>query len=48
MSIDQVVAAVQANPGGNHHVWQTGWSAWKKPAEVPEIASRLGPPPPPV
>ena len=47
MTVDQIVAAVRANPSGAHHVWQTGWPGWKKPAEVPEIASHLGPPPPP-
>jgi hypothetical protein len=46
-SLDEVVAAVQANPGGSHHVWQAGWSGWKTPQEVPEIAARLPPPPPP-
>ncbi|MEZ4241269.1 MAG: SPFH domain-containing protein [Myxococcota bacterium] len=45
-SLDEVVAAVQANPGGTHHVWQSGWSGWKKVQDVPEIAGRLPPPPP--
>lgn len=49
-SLDEVVAAVERNPGANHHVWQSGWSGWKKVQDVPEIASRLdqGPPPPPM
>lgn len=45
---DEVIAAVQANPSGAHHVWQTGWSGWKKVQEVPELAGRLPPPPPPL
>lgn len=46
-SLDEVVAAVRQHPGGTHHVWQSGWSGWKKAQEVPEIAGRLddGPPP---
>jgi len=47
MTVDQIVAAVHANPGGAHNVWQTGWPSWKKASEVPEIARHLGPPPPP-
>jgi len=43
----QVAAKVQAQPSGKHHVWQTGWPGWKGADEVPEIASQLGPPPPP-
>lgn len=46
-SLGEIVALVQANPAGPHHVWQAGWPAWKSAAEVPEIASNLGPPPPP-
>ncbi|MCA9490693.1 MAG: SPFH domain-containing protein, partial [Myxococcales bacterium] len=46
-TLDEVVAAVGADPSGTHHVWQAGWSGWKKVQEVPEIASRLGPPGPP-
>ncbi|MEQ1504974.1 MAG: SPFH domain-containing protein [Myxococcota bacterium] len=47
-SLDEIVAAVQTNPGAAHHVWQTGWSGWKKVQDVAEIAARLPPPPPPV
>jgi membrane protease subunit (stomatin/prohibitin family) len=47
-SLDEVVAAVQADPGAAHHVWQSGWPGWKKAQEVAEIASRLPPPPPPL
>jgi len=50
-SLAEVVAAVSANPGGKHHVWQTGWAGWKPAADVPEIQAELaksaGPPPPP-
>ncbi|MCB9689966.1 MAG: SPFH domain-containing protein [Alphaproteobacteria bacterium] len=46
-TLDEVVAAVSSNPSGAHHVWQAGWPGWKKVQEVPEIASRLGPPGPP-
>jgi membrane protease subunit (stomatin/prohibitin family) len=46
-TLDQVVAAVIANPAAAHHVWQPGWPAWKSVLEVPEIAARLPPPPPP-
>jgi membrane protease subunit (stomatin/prohibitin family) len=46
-SLDEVVAAVMSNPGGAHHVWQSGWSGWKGVQDVPEIAARLPPPPPP-
>jgi hypothetical protein len=47
-TLDQIVAAVLANPAGPHHVWQPGWAGWKPVAEVPEIALRTqGPPPPP-
>jgi membrane protease subunit (stomatin/prohibitin family) len=43
----EIIAAVRANPAGKHHVWQTGWAGWKDVADVPELASLLGPPPPP-
>ncbi len=45
-SLADVVAAVKADPGAAHHVWQPGWPAWKGAAEVPEIAAQLGGPPP--
>ena len=43
----QVAAAVKADPGGSHHVWQSGWPGWKSAGEVAEIAGLLGGPPPP-
>jgi len=51
-SLAEVVAAVSANPGGKHNVWQTGWAGWKGVADVAEIQAALnkgsgGPPPPP-
>ncbi|MFT4623501.1 MAG: membrane protease subunit (stomatin/prohibitin family) [Myxococcota bacterium] len=48
LPLADLVAAVRAAPGQAHHVWQTGWPAWKKAEEVPEIAAQLGgdgPPP---
>lgn len=50
-SLDEVVAAVTADPSGQHLVWQSGWESWKPAAEVPEIKAALsgsdsgGPPP---
>ncbi len=41
-SVAEIVAAVQADPGARHHVWQSGWDGWKAAADVPEIASELG------
>lgn len=50
-SLDEIVAAVVAEPSAAHHVWKAGWSGWKKASEVAEIqqavAARQGPPPPP-
>lgn len=46
-TLDQIVAAVLANPSAAHHVWQPGWAGWKAAQEVPEIAGRLHLPPPP-
>jgi membrane protease subunit (stomatin/prohibitin family) len=46
-TLDQIVAAVLANPSAAHHVWQPGWPGWKAAQEVPEIAGRLHLPPPP-
>jgi membrane protease subunit (stomatin/prohibitin family) len=42
-----VRAALQADPGARHLVWQPGWSEWKNAADVPEIANAGGPPAPP-
>ncbi len=50
-SAAEIIQAVQDAPTAAHHVWQTGWPAWKKVEEVPELASELGgggPPPPPM
>ena len=44
---EQIAAAISAQPGAQHHVWQAGWAGWKPAHEVAEIANRLGPPPPP-
>ena len=48
-TLDEVIAAVKADPDGKHHVWQKGWDGWKLVGDVPAIASELsaGPPPPP-
>lgn len=49
-TVPEIVAAIRANPGAKHHVWQQGWPGWKDVSEVPEIARELGsggPPPPP-
>jgi membrane protease subunit (stomatin/prohibitin family) len=43
-SLEEIVAAVFQAPGAGHHVWQPGWSGWKKVQDVPEIAGRLPPP----
>jgi len=47
-SLAEVVSAVNAAPDDKHHVWQTGWAGWKAPADVPEIAAKLGGGPPPL
>ena len=48
-SLDEVVAAVKADPDGKHHVWQDGWDGWKAATDVAEVKAALsaGPPPPP-
>lgn len=48
-SLDEVVAAIKADPDGKHHVWQAGWDGWKVATEVAEVKAALGagPPPPP-
>lgn len=51
LSLADVVARLQASPGGQHMVWKAGFDGWKNAAEVPEIAAALNanrPPPPPV
>ncbi len=39
--------AQKASGPGAHHVWKSGFAAWKDAHEVPEIAALMGPPPPP-
>ena len=49
-TLAQVVAALGAHPGGDHHVWKQGFDGWKNAKEVPEIVAAMnagGPPPPP-
>lgn len=48
-SLDEVVAAIKADPDADHHVWQPGFDGWKPAGEVSAIAAALssGPPPPP-
>ncbi|MFT6143619.1 MAG: membrane protease subunit (stomatin/prohibitin family) [Myxococcota bacterium] len=48
-SLDEVVAAVKADPDGKHHVWQDGWDGWKSATDLAEVKAALsaGPPPPP-
>jgi membrane protease subunit (stomatin/prohibitin family) len=48
-TLAEVVAAVRANPEGEHFVWKQGYDGWKPAKEAPEVAAALrsGPPGPP-
>ena len=49
MPVSAIVAAVKADPDGEHNVWKEGFDTWKPASDVAEIARAMsaGPPPPP-
>lgn len=46
-TVEQIVAAIQSAPTARHLVWRAGMAGWVSWSDVPEIASRVGPPPVP-
>lgn len=48
-TLQQVVAALKADPEADHFVWKQGFDGWKPAKDVPEIQAALsaGPPGPP-
>lgn len=51
LSVAEIVALVKADKGGQHFVWQPGWSGWKSWSDVPELKAAMeaadAPPAPP-
>lgn len=44
VSLDQIAAWVQQEPGAQHRVFGRGWKGWLDATEVPELAGLLVPP----